>query len=291
MRKVFWVLITALAVGMALAPQAARASDSSDSEDFVRVTMQGMLSAISTTTPPATLMVTVNGAAYTVNVSTTTKIVRKFYGVSTLEEFMVGDRLEVIGSIGATTTTVEATRIRDISIQRRGGAFKGKIGALTCASNSFMFTPDRRTEQTVYSTSSTRIIRHGEKITCTDLLEGERAVVIGLWRPGSSRIDADRVIVKSDKVEGRITAITLTDGGLPATITLDRSNHKKDKSAWTINVTSKTKLRYKGLETATINAFKIGDRVQALGAAVEAKLLNAVILRGLSVSKPKDDSD
>ncbi|MBI4415073.1 MAG: hypothetical protein HY566_02440, partial [Candidatus Kerfeldbacteria bacterium] len=82
MRKVFWVLAAALALGVIVLPGAVRATDTSDSEDFVRVTMQGTLSAISATMPPATLMVTVNGAAYTVNVSTSTKLVRKFYGVS-----------------------------------------------------------------------------------------------------------------------------------------------------------------------------------------------------------------
>lgn len=291
MRKTLWVFIAVIAMGVAILPGKARATDSSssDSEDFVRVSMQGALAAVSATTPPATLMVTVNGLSYTVNMTSSTKLLRKFNGESTLDEFMVGDRLEITGTIGTTTTTIDATRIRDLSIQRKNGLFKGTVGTLTCASNYFTFTPDHRPIQTVYFTTATKIFRNGEKIACTDLIGGERAYVIGLWRPASARIDADRVIVKSSKVEGTISAITLTDSGLPATITITRSDHKTDTTTWTINVTSKTKLRYKGLETATIAVFKVGDKVQGTGVAVPTKTLNTLILRGLSVTKPHHD--
>ncbi|MFH1171377.1 MAG: hypothetical protein V1778_02465, partial [bacterium] len=235
-----------------------------------------------------------SGTDYTVNVTTKTVIVRKYFGTSNLEEFMVGDTLEIVSTPTTTTYTVDATRIRDVSIQRKNGTFRGKIGTLTCSQNTFLFTPEKRAQQTVYLSSKTVIIRRGEKITCTDLKGGETAVVIGIWRSATKRIDADRVIVKSSTITGRIQSITLTDGGLPAVVTIERGNAvstsakkttaAKNSKLWTINVDASTHLLLKKLSTGTLSQFKVGNMVQAVGVVRPVRTLDAIVLRNLSRS-------
>ncbi len=277
----FWVILLALTAAFVLIP-AVYAKDNSATS---KITVTGTLSSISTTTPPATLVVSVSGTDYTVNVTDKTTIVRKFNGKSGLEEFMIGDTLEIRGTTTAVANTINATRIKDRSLQRIGGTFQGTIGTIDCTASTFTFKPRERAQQTVYLTSATKILRLGEKITCTDLVEGEKAVVIGLWRRASSRIDADRVIVHPSVITGTITGITLTDGSVPATITINRNNGKKSTRTWTISVTAKTRLLLKGMKSATINQFGIGDKVQAFGVVTAPNALKAVMLRNQSFEK------
>ncbi len=244
------------------------------------ITITGILAAMSGVSAPATLTVTVGATTYTVEVTTSTKIVRKFNGVSDGGEMMVGDILEVKGVLSdATANLITANKIKDISVQRAGGTFKGAIVTLDCTNNKFTFKPNERQQQTVYISSTTKIIRGGEKIACTDLNNGEKALVIGLWRQASKRIDADRIIVSMKTLSGTISAITLTGTGLPATLTVDLKNGQK----WTVNVTSSTKLFRRYMGTATINEFLVGDKVEARGTQGTGLVLNARVVRDNSV--------
>ncbi|MEK7570113.1 MAG: DUF5666 domain-containing protein [Patescibacteria group bacterium] len=260
----------------------------------------GTLTAMSGTTVPAILTVTAGATTYTVNVAADTKIVRKYNGLSDLGEFLVGDTLEVRGVLSNDiANTLAATRIKDVSIQRAGGTFKGKVVAKNCDANYFTYKPDGRSQQTVYFTTATKFTRGGEKIGCTSLVVNERAKVIGLWRKASSRIDADRVIVDMRTVSGTISAITLTEGGLPATITIDRkvkvkaagfrmstseSESLTTTETWTINVTSATKLFRHYLKAATIDEFLVGDKLEARGTLAGDNTLNAKWVRNSSLT-------
>lgn len=245
------------------------------------MTFTGLLTAISGVSVPASLTVTVGATVYTVEVTTTTEIVRRFNGQSDLNEFIVGDAIEVRGTASAdSANVVTATRIRDVSVQRAGGTFKGSITALDCANSRFTFKPRERVEQTVYIGTATKIIRGGEKVGCADLKVNEEAKVIGLWRQASNRIDADRIIVKMQTVAGTISEITLTSGGLPATITLQHKNGQP----WTINVTSATKLFRRYMGTATIDEFAVGDKIEARGTRATGLVINAKMVRDNSIS-------
>lgn len=262
-----------------LAP-AARA----DNEQSEKLTLFAALTAMTGTEAPATLTVAASGVTYSVDVTKDTKLIRRFGAKSTLSEFVIGDILEIKGTFGSTTnsTSVTAQWIKNFSIQRAGGTFNGEITALDCANNKFTFDPDKRPVQTVKLSALTKILRGGVQITCNDLAVGERAVVIGLWRQSINQIDADRVIVKMRTLKGTISSITLTDGGLPATLTMKRD---KDDQTWTINVTSETHLFKKWLQEAAITDFQEGHEIQALGTVSAGNVMNAMIVRDLSLKK------
>lgn len=272
-------LIGILTIGLFVMATPAKAESSDAPKANTLIT--GTLTALSGTAAPATLTVTAGATTYTVEVSVTTVIVRRFQAVSNLTEMLINDTLEVRGTMSNdTTNTITATKIRDISVQRMGGTFNGNIVKTSCTSSTFTFKPKDRAEQTVYLGTATKIIRGGEKVTCADLANGEMATVIGLWRPATKRIDADRVIVHMRTLSGTITAITLTNGGLPATLTV---KHSKSEQVWTVNVTSATKLFRRHMGTATIDEFAVGDTIEARGTKGTGNTINAKMVRDNSI--------
>ncbi len=260
----------------------------------------GTLTAMSGTTVPAIFTVTAGATVYTVNVTADTKIVRKYNGTSDLGEFLVGDTVEVRGTLSNDVlNSIAATRIKNTSIQRKDGTFKGKVVAKNCDDGYFTFKPDERAQQTVYFTTGTKFTRGGEKIGCASLIANERAKVIGVWRKTTNRIDADRVIVDLRTISGTITSITLTAGGLPATVTIDRkvkvkatgfrmstseSESLTTTETWTLNITSATKLYRHYLKTATIEEFLVGDKLEARGTLAGEKTLNTKWVRNSSLT-------
>ncbi len=80
-----------------------------------KTTFEGTLKAVSGTTLPATLTITVGGVDYTVNVASDTSILSSLWGRSSLTNFRVGDNIRVYGSVNGTT--INATVIRDTSIR------------------------------------------------------------------------------------------------------------------------------------------------------------------------------
>lgn len=265
------------------------------------ITVTGTLTAISGTALPATLSLLVGATTYTVEVPTTAKIIRRYNGASDLGEFLINDRVEVRGNaLNDAANTINATRVKNWSMQRVGGTFKGTIVTTDCANNMFTYKPDKRDQQTVYLSATTKITRAGEKGTCAGLKNGERAKVIGLWRESSKRIDADRVIVDMKTITGTIASITLTNGGLPATLTIDRkvkvesssvkvstsgSDDAMTTETWTVNVTSATKLFRRYMGKATIEEYLVGDKVEVRGTrTADANTINANVIRNNSLT-------
>jgi hypothetical protein len=260
----------------------------------------GTLTIMSGTTVPAVFTLTSGATTYTVNVSATTKIVRKFNGTSDLGEFVIGDSIQVTGKLSAdVANTIDATKIKDLSIQRIGGNFKGAIVLPTCSSNSFTFKPDGRIQQTVSISTATKITRGGEKITCTGLVAGERAKVIGVWNTRANTIAADRIIVDMKTISGTVASITPSDGTLPAVIAVtvkgkantvhSSTSGSTPTTTWTVNVTSTTKLYRHYLKTATISEFLVGDKVEARGTVSAGNVMNAKYVRNSSLTIKNSD--
>lgn len=265
-----------------------------------QTTVTGTLTAMSGTTVPATLTMTSGATTYTISVSATTKIIRRYDGGSNLGEFVIGDTLQVKGVLSNdAANTITASKVKDWSIQRVGGTFKGVVVSTSCAVKTFIIKPDDRAQQTVYFTDTTKFTRGGEKSSCVGLSIGERLKVIGLWRKASNRIDADRVIVDLKTITGTITNITLTNGGLPATLTVARKAEVKSSMMWmqsalatvdwTINVTSNTKIFRNYMGVATIEELAVGDKIEVRGILSTGNTITANVLRDLSITiKNKD---
>lgn len=128
-----------------------------------------------------------SGKTYTVNVTDKTQLRREFWGKSSLSEFSTGDKVNVIGKwTDSQQTTIDATLIRDTSIQKRWGVFFGKITAKN--SDNFVMETVNRGSQTVVFGSAKFIGRNETQLNYSDVQTGDRVRVKGMWDKTSNKI-------------------------------------------------------------------------------------------------------
>ncbi len=125
---------------------------------------------------------------FQVNITDKTKILRKFGGKSSLSEYSVGDEVMVIGKFtDETKTVIEAKVVRNLSIQKRRGAFFGTV--LTKGTDSFTIQTLKLGIQTVYFGSAKFVKRNEEAMTYADLKSGDRVRVKGVWDKTLNKIN------------------------------------------------------------------------------------------------------
>lgn len=154
----------------------------------------------------AALTVEKDGKSYTVTTTDKTQFRRRFWGKGSLSEIAVGHTVNVIGKwTDDAKTTVEARLVRDVSIQKRHGVFFGKVESLTSDGWVMTTISDKRENQTVKVSSSTKFVnRKEEAITQADVKVGQRVRVRGLW----------------DRLNNTVTEVThVKDFDLPAKVT------------------------------------------------------------------------
>lgn len=122
-----------------------------------------------------------DGKVYQINITEKTQLRRHFWGKSTLNEFSVGDEVNVIGRYNnEEKTIIEAILIRNKSIQKRWGVFFGEV----LSKNGTVLTMKtiNRGELKIYITNLTKLVnRRGEIITLNDITVGHQIRVKGIW--------------------------------------------------------------------------------------------------------------
>lgn len=113
----------------------------------------------------------------------TTVFRRRFWGNSSLTEYSVGNFVNVTGRFqDEAKTIIEACVVRNISIQKRFGAFVGEVLSLTSSGWVMSTVSDKRTNQTVTVSSNTKFnSRKEETIIQGDIQVGHRIRVKGMW--------------------------------------------------------------------------------------------------------------
>ncbi len=121
------------------------------------------------------------GNSYQIKFSEGTKFVRRFGGVSNINEFKIGNKVVVFGQYtDEAKMIIEARLIRNLSIQKRWGVFFGEV--VSKADLSFVIKTISRGELTVYISASTKLLSHDKKeINFSDLKIGDRVRVKGVW--------------------------------------------------------------------------------------------------------------
>jgi hypothetical protein len=116
-----------------------------------------------------------------VNITANTKIERRFYGKSTLDEILVGHEVNISGKwTDDSHTTVDAAMIRDLSIQKRFGVFIGTVSAIS-GNDITLNTVNRGTQKVTISASTKITDRKGAVLLQSGILVGHRIRVKGLW--------------------------------------------------------------------------------------------------------------
>src|SRR3989338_8994080 len=109
-----------------------------------------------------------------------TVILRKFGGKSSLSEYSVGDEVVVFGKFtDDTKLIIDAKTVKNNSIQKRFGAFFGKVTVKN--TDNFVMETAERGIQTVYF-GTTKFINIKEiNISYGDIKIGDRVRVKGVW--------------------------------------------------------------------------------------------------------------
>jgi hypothetical protein len=152
----------------------------------------------------STLTVQNDKTIYTVTTTSATQLKRRFGADSTLGEFSPNDELLVIGNRKKNTdgtlssTDIEASYIRNMSIQRRFAVFNGEV--LTVSSNMLTLKTKSRGTQTVYISSKTQFKEKNTSLLFTDIQVGDNLIVKGeLWDRATDKIDAKSILKLANK--------------------------------------------------------------------------------------------
>jgi hypothetical protein len=129
----------------------------------------------------SSLSVEKDGKTYTVNVDSNTKIRRRFYGDAAFSDLLVGHEVDIVGKwTDDTKTTILASLIRDISIQKRHGVFIGIVQAIS-GNDITIKTVNRGIQKATVTSSTVYVNRMQQKINLSDIAVGHRIRVKGMW--------------------------------------------------------------------------------------------------------------
>lgn len=267
-RPVRYALALAVALGLAGSPLATWAVD-----DPTSTSWRGALTAFSGPTFPATLQLYVGTKAYLVRIANTATLVRQSRVYSALDEFGLGDDLEVWGTLAGTTIT--ATRVKNWSL-RRSPFFRGTIESIDPAARTFVLNPvnppkQSLSNQTVTTAAATTVFQGNRAGTFSDLGVGMTVKVLGERQKSENTIAADRVLIRITMLEGRLASVDCAGGRLGVSV--------KSRGAltnWTVALTASTVLRDRGLDPVGCTSLQSGDRVGVRGLRTGANALRAL---------------
>lgn len=261
---------------------------------FAEIKIRGTLTEIPGTTVPVTLGVTVGTKVYLVDVAATTKIVRKYEGKSILAELVLGDVLEVRGTL-LDTGNIKARKIKDESIALVGyRGVPGTVKSIDADAKSFVVTSGGK-EYTILTDSDTKVNIPGVKKngTIADLMIGDKiggrvlynstadtrlAKIIVVLKRG----DTNYVKTKMMNIEGRVLSIEGTT--VPTTVKV-----KRGKVVFKAHVMADTLIVRNNFAASNLTEFRVGDKVRVIGQVdadnelmIHVKLLRNHSLKSLS---------
>ncbi len=137
------------------------------------------------------------------------KVVRYGWGESAIDEFSIGDIVNVHGYLDASDNyLVHAKTVRNVSIQKVHSVFRGMIEGIDATSTTFTMATEEAGSQAVIVNGDTKIVKQMNIVCITtpclpiyttgsfsDLQAGMRVTVRGLWNKTSSKIQARVVII------------------------------------------------------------------------------------------------
>ena len=135
-----------------------------------------------------------------INTSESTSIIRRYGGTALLSEIQTNDYISFSGPLDATATeaTVNASSVKDWSIQESNSSFSGRITSINSSNTSFVLTRSNTETITVVVSTSTKIKRSNANIAFSDLKVGDNVVsTSGLYNNTSKVLQADTINVKS----------------------------------------------------------------------------------------------
>ncbi len=168
-------------------------------KDMIREKIKKQIKGKLTTIVGNILTIQNDQTTFTVTTTDKTELKRRFGAASDLSEFKPNDQLLVIGNRKRnadgtlSNTDIEASYIRNMSIQRRFAVFNGEIKNIV--GNTITLQTKSRGLQTVNVSSATQYREKNESITLSKLTVGDNLIVKGeLWDRVNDIIDAKTIL-------------------------------------------------------------------------------------------------
>ncbi len=156
-----------------------------------------------------TIQVSLFGLTYTINVATSTRLVRRAWLGSSLDEISAGDIVNVYGFLDSQNNfLVNAVTVRNLSVAPSQNSWKGTVASMNSGANSFVLNVASGTPVTAQLSSVTQIVvggfvckedgcdsKNGHTGTLADIAVGAPVVVRGVLRTDGVTVDAHVVLV------------------------------------------------------------------------------------------------
>ncbi len=225
--------------------------------------------------------------SWVVNVSTSTELLRRYGGASSLSEFTVGDYISFSGPLDNTQSqaTVNAKVLKDFSIQKVNASFSGTVSSVNASNLSFVLATKERGNITVNTSASTTFKQGDVSVTFAALAAGQTiSKASGVWDTVANTLAASdvKIYVNNKLMEKRIfegTMNTVPGATAPTTFSFTSGG-----TAYTVNVAANTSLLSKEWNPLQLSGFQANDSVRIYGAveASSTSVIDAYIVRNAS---------
>lgn len=119
-------------------------------------------------------------------------IVRRNGSVLSIEDVVIGDKLEVRGEVWADFS-VSAHAIRDVSVYTHTGTFSGKVVSVDVGNRTLVLQGSQGGTQNIHTTVATVFTKNGSSVEFKNILAGMSATVKGTWERSKQEVVATSV--------------------------------------------------------------------------------------------------
>ena len=244
-------------------------------------------------TAPTTMTVQSKGTTYTVDITTSTTLVRRFNGASALDELAVNDQLTVFGQLDSSSNTITATRIKDLSIQAAYTRMAGQVTAVSAAgaAPSLTVTVLKDSSHSPFSPGpsytlpigpSTRVTAHGSTVSgsLNGIVAGEQVTALGVFdRTNRNFVSVARIRQRNvvHHYQGYLSGVPSSTTA-PATLTLVTPS---GQITVTVSISTTIVRRFDGV--SALDELSPNDQLQVTGDANGVGSVNASKIEDISI--------
>ncbi|CAN5189111.1 hypothetical protein BH09PAT1_BH09PAT1_8360 [soil metagenome] len=221
--------------------------------------------------------------AWAVNSLSTTHIVRKAGGVSSIAEVSVGDFISFEGNLVSTSASpiiVNAASIKNWSVQKKTHTnLTGMIKSIDATGMKFVLSRENNTDLTVMTSALTTFKKGSEVAVFNDITVGSKVKVEGIYDSQLLQVTAEAVKIYVPEV-----ARTITEGTIKSIAATSMVVTAGDKD-YTVNLTSGTSVLNASWLKRELTAFHVGDQIRVYGSVNMTTLtIDATVVRDTTLA-------
>ena len=213
------------------------------------------------------------------------KIIKNNGGSATVEDIQIGDILDVEGTLapGADTLLINATSIRDLSLNIESKNISGIIKTLNATLNTLTLMDKKLGAITVVAPYN--IQKGARTISAGELVVGDKVLSASgsfdystkTFTAENMEVYQDKSIFKAQNFQGTLKSLSGTALPTSAVITVGKTDY-------TIYLAASAKMMSKNKAATTLQRFTVGDKVRFYGAIRQTNLfeIDAEIIRNLN---------